>query len=142
MWPHYGQSSRENATPSSGRSPLASYKEVPPPTPGVISQSTQLLDSQSETVLFCSDNYLRLVFLSPFFILFFLPTDSFMIVSESKHLHVTFIWQPEKSEDVEELFMYHLWVVSTTLNCTLLYITLLCFTLLSCTSVYFIYQRF
>ena len=31
MRPHYGQSSRENATPSSGTSPLASYKEVPPP---------------------------------------------------------------------------------------------------------------
>ena len=27
---HYSQSSRENATPSSGTSPLASYKEVPP----------------------------------------------------------------------------------------------------------------
>ena len=30
MQPHYSQSSRENATPSSGTSPLASYKEVPP----------------------------------------------------------------------------------------------------------------
>ena len=29
--PHYSQSRRENATPSSGASPLASYKEVPPP---------------------------------------------------------------------------------------------------------------
>ena len=29
--PHYSQSSRENATPSSGTSPLASYKEVHPP---------------------------------------------------------------------------------------------------------------
>ena len=28
--PHYSQSSRENATPSSGTSPLASYKEVTP----------------------------------------------------------------------------------------------------------------
>ena len=37
MQPHYGQSSRENATPSSGTSPVASYKEVPPPpTPGWI----------------------------------------------------------------------------------------------------------
>ena len=35
MRPHYSQSSRENATPSSGTSPLASYKEVaPPPPPG------------------------------------------------------------------------------------------------------------
>ena len=31
MRPHYGQSRGENATPSSGASPLASYKEVPPP---------------------------------------------------------------------------------------------------------------
>ena len=34
MQPHNSQSSRENATPSSGTSPVASYKEVPPP-PGV-----------------------------------------------------------------------------------------------------------
>ena len=33
MRPHYSQSSRENATPSSGTSPLASYKEVPHPPP-------------------------------------------------------------------------------------------------------------
>ena len=32
MQPHYGQSSRENATPSSDASPLASYKEVHPPS--------------------------------------------------------------------------------------------------------------
>ena len=31
MRPHYSQPSRENATPSSGMSPLASYKEVLPP---------------------------------------------------------------------------------------------------------------
>ena len=31
MRPHYSQSSRENATPSSGTSRLASYKEDPPP---------------------------------------------------------------------------------------------------------------
>ena len=30
MRPHDSQSSRENATPSSGTSPLACYKEVPP----------------------------------------------------------------------------------------------------------------
>ena len=28
---HYSQSSNKNATPSCGTSPLASYKEVPPP---------------------------------------------------------------------------------------------------------------
>ena len=33
MRPHYSQSSRENATPSSDTSPLACYKEVPPPPP-------------------------------------------------------------------------------------------------------------
>ena len=33
MRPHYSQSSRENATPSSGTSSLASYQEVPPPPP-------------------------------------------------------------------------------------------------------------
>ena len=31
MRPHYSQSTRENATPSSGTSPLASYKEVSSP---------------------------------------------------------------------------------------------------------------
>ena len=31
MRPHYSQSSHENATPSSGTFPLASYKEVQPP---------------------------------------------------------------------------------------------------------------
>ena len=35
MRPHYSQSSRENATSSSGTSPLASYKEVPPLEPVV-----------------------------------------------------------------------------------------------------------
>ena len=37
MRPHDSQSSRENANPSSGTSPVASYKEVPlppPPPPG------------------------------------------------------------------------------------------------------------
>ena len=34
MQPHYSQSSHKNATPSSGTSPLASYKELtPPPRP-------------------------------------------------------------------------------------------------------------
>ena len=34
MQPHSSQSSRENATPSSGTSPLASYEGVPPPPRG------------------------------------------------------------------------------------------------------------
>ena len=33
MRPYYRQSSPENATPSTGTSPLASYREVPPPRP-------------------------------------------------------------------------------------------------------------
>ena len=33
MRPHYSQSNRENATPSSGTFPLASYKEVTPTPP-------------------------------------------------------------------------------------------------------------
>ena len=33
MRPHKSQSSRENATPSSGTSPKAYYREVPPPSP-------------------------------------------------------------------------------------------------------------
>ena len=33
---HYSQSSRENATLSSGTSPLVSYKEVPPPPGGIL----------------------------------------------------------------------------------------------------------
>ena len=40
MRPHYSQSSRENATPSSGTSPLASYKEVTPPPPRVALKET------------------------------------------------------------------------------------------------------
>ena len=33
MQPHYSQSNLENAPPSSGTYPLASYKEVTPPSP-------------------------------------------------------------------------------------------------------------
>ena len=36
MRPHYSQSSCENATPSSGTSPLASYREVPHRSPAVV----------------------------------------------------------------------------------------------------------
>ena len=42
MRPHDSQSSRENATPSSGKSPLASYKEVPPPSPDTQSVHLQI----------------------------------------------------------------------------------------------------
>ena len=42
MWPHYNQSRRENATPSSSTSPLVSYKEVPfPPPPGRLLVSSE-----------------------------------------------------------------------------------------------------
>ena len=39
MRPHYSQFSRENATPSSGTSPLDSYKEVPPRGGGGVEDS-------------------------------------------------------------------------------------------------------
>ena len=84
--------------------------------------------------------YLRLVFLSPFS-LFFLPTDSFMILSESKHLLVTFIWQPEKSEDVKKLLLIYLSSVSS-FCCPLLYATLnyfLCFACLLCFTFTFLH---
>ena len=45
----YSQSSRENATSSSGTSPLASYKEVPPPPGG--KGLKKLNARQSENVL-------------------------------------------------------------------------------------------
>ena len=48
MRPHYSQSSRENATPSSGTSPLASYKEVPPPPPGIDGLKTKIAQNKIE----------------------------------------------------------------------------------------------
>ena len=47
MRPRYSQSSRENATPSSGTSTLASYKEVLTPPPQVT------LTPKATTVNFC-----------------------------------------------------------------------------------------
>ena len=44
MRPHYSHSSRENATTSSGTSPLASYEEVPPPPPPTQNKSGRVLD--------------------------------------------------------------------------------------------------
>ena len=43
MRPHYSQSSRENATPSSGTSPLASYKKVPPPRATIVAIKAELI---------------------------------------------------------------------------------------------------
>ena len=40
MRPHFSQSSRENVTPSSGTSPLASYKIIRSPPPPRDSDST------------------------------------------------------------------------------------------------------
>ena len=40
--PHYSQSSRENATPSSGTSPLASCKEVLPPPGAFCAEKTEI----------------------------------------------------------------------------------------------------
>ena len=48
MRPHYSQFSHENATQSGGTSPLASYKEVPPPTPGVERPNLNFLWSTPE----------------------------------------------------------------------------------------------
>ena len=48
MRPHYSQFSHENVTQSSGTSPLASYKEVPPPTPGVERPNLNFLWSTPE----------------------------------------------------------------------------------------------
>ena len=45
----YSQSSRDNATPSSGTSPLASYKEVP--SPGGKGPKKKINARQSENVL-------------------------------------------------------------------------------------------
>ena len=50
MRPHYSQSSRENATIFSGTSPLASYKEIPPP-PGSFHQSSLVLFKGSKVEL-------------------------------------------------------------------------------------------
>ena len=52
MQPHYSQSSRENATPSSGTSPLASYKEVPPPRAKVPFTVSRITECPGATVLF------------------------------------------------------------------------------------------
>ena len=49
MQPHYSQSSRENATPSSGTSPVASYKEVPPPGAAGSQQKHLSLSFATET---------------------------------------------------------------------------------------------
>ena len=44
---HYSQSSRENATPSSGTSPVASYKGVPSP-PGFYAENLSRQSRKAE----------------------------------------------------------------------------------------------
>ena len=43
MRPHYSQSRGENATPSSGASPLAYYKEVPPPQNDILATEHKIV---------------------------------------------------------------------------------------------------
>ena len=45
MWPYYSHYRRENATPSSSTSILASYKEVPSPSPGA-KESREFINHQ------------------------------------------------------------------------------------------------
>ena len=83
MQPHYSQSSRENATPSSGTSPVASYKEVPPP-PGLPSPSFEYFVgfySTGEATL--PKNYTRHLLADVFL------DDFHRIVSCSKRLNKT-----------------------------------------------------
>ena len=53
MQRHYRQSSRENATPSSGTSPFASYKEVTPPPSPLHPFYTWLLSNSVLSVVVC-----------------------------------------------------------------------------------------
>ena len=52
MRPNYSPSSRENATPSSGTSPLASYKEVPPSPEMTCGFLIQLVFCKKKTMWF------------------------------------------------------------------------------------------
>ena len=57
MQPHYSQSSRENATPSSGTFLVASYKEVPPaPNSGLY---TERLRTERHNIVFESRRVAR-----------------------------------------------------------------------------------
>ena len=59
MRPHYSQSSRENATPSSGTSLLASYKGVPPPRASTLDKLNAYCFSDSSLDLMRSFFYGR-----------------------------------------------------------------------------------
>ena len=55
MQPHYSQSSRENATPSSDTSPLAFYLDIFPPPPGGVynhAGTTHFEDKQNPCAFF------------------------------------------------------------------------------------------
>ena len=64
MQPHSSQSSRENATPSSGTSPLASYKGVPP-SPGISSTNACMWSvfRRLKTFLQNHHHFLRVLYL-------------------------------------------------------------------------------
>ena len=61
MRPHYSHSSRENATPSSGASPLASNKEVPPP-PGLSLEEGSVLAIVNVPIIIL-DQFIHLIWL-------------------------------------------------------------------------------
>ena len=68
MRPYYGQSSRENATPSSGTSPLASYEEVPPPPVRFKPQAEDIdeaLADAKESLELCKSNVTKMQPLTP-----------------------------------------------------------------------------
>ena len=50
MQPCYGQTSRENATPSSDTTPLSSNKEVHPSSPGSELRFNEILVIQTKTI--------------------------------------------------------------------------------------------
>ena len=59
MRPHYSRSSRENATPSSGTSPVVSYKEVPP---GVFNAAFSLANQVMYWTIFIANSEAAPVF--------------------------------------------------------------------------------
>ena len=62
--PHYSQSSRENATPSSGTSPVASYREVPPPRVQSPSVNSRILMVCFTFLLYTYECFIRLKFVT------------------------------------------------------------------------------
>ena len=99
MRPHYSQSSRENATPPSGISPLASYMEVHPPTPRpwVLPFKWNLFDRSLTWSLYSLDFTTKnLIFLR-----IFLWNFSFKIVSRYTTAYNSRFW-PEHLPPVKD----------------------------------------